>query len=116
MTHSELLNKIEKETDVNRLRNMLIETLDNHGSKSANKDLINNYYSPSNNLKVVKTNQRDVDSFNIEVFENDSTLIAEGSYNVRTNFAHLTVLEAFEDIYDDGELVDKIESRELEIA
>jgi len=41
-----------------------------------------------NGINVVKTNMKDCDSFNIEVF-NDGNLIATGSYNVRTNWAHI---------------------------
>ena len=46
-----------------------------------------------NGINVVKTNMKDCDSFNIEVFTNDGNLIATGSYNVRTNWAHITTTD-----------------------
>lgn len=67
------------------------------------------------NLKVIRTNFKDIDSVNIEVLEGD-ILIAQGSYNIRTNWAHLEVEDKFMEKYDDAELVDKIESRELQIT
>ena len=66
------------------------------------------------NLKVIRTNFKDIDSINIEVRENN-ILIAQGSYNIRTNWAHLEVEDEFTEQYDDAALVDKIENRELQI-
>ncbi len=65
-----------------------------------------------NGINVVKTNMKDVDSFNIEVF-NDGNLIATGSYNVRTNWAHITTND--DDSLLEDQIVEVIENRVVEI-
>ena len=65
-----------------------------------------------NGINVVKTNMKDCDSFNIEVF-NDEKLIATGSYNVRTNWAHITTND--DDSLVEDQIVEAIENRVVEI-
>ena len=65
-----------------------------------------------NGINVVKTNMKDVDSFNIEVI-NDGNLIATGSYNVRTNWAHITTND--DDSLVEDQIVEAIENRVVEI-
>ena len=66
-----------------------------------------------NGINVVKTNMKDCDSFNIEVFTNDGNLIATGSYNVRTNWAHITTTD--DDSLLEDQIVEAIENRVVEI-
>ena len=65
-------------------------------------------------MRVVKTNQKDMDSFNIEIFDEVDTLIGDGQYNVRTNWAHV-IIYSDETGEIESDIVDKIESRELQI-
>ena len=65
-----------------------------------------------NGINVVKTNMKDCDSFNIEVF-NDEKLIATGSYNVRTKGAHITTTD--DDSLLEDQIVEAIENRVAEI-
>ena len=67
-----------------------------------------------NGINVVKTNMKDCDSFNIEVF-NDEKLIATGSYNVRTNWAHITTTTTDDDSLLEDQIVEAIENRVAEI-
>ena len=58
----------------------------------------------------------DYDSIRLAVYDSSDNHVADGQYNVRTNWAHITV----KDEYDDGgilegELVDGIESRKIEL-
>ena len=66
-------------------------------------------------MNVVKLNMKDSDSFNIEVFDNDGNLIATGSYNVRTNWAHITTTTTDDDSLLEGQIVEAIENRVAEI-
>ncbi len=67
-----------------------------------------------NGINVVKTNMKDCDSFNIEVFTNDGNLSATGSYNVRTNWAHITTTTDDDGLVED-QIVEAIENRVVEI-
>jgi len=66
-------------------------------------------------MNVVKLNMKDSDSFNIEVFDNDGNLIATGSYNVRTNWAHITTTTTDDDSLLEDQIVEAIENRVVEI-
>ena len=62
------------------------------------------------NLRVVKTNSKDIDSTNLEIYYNDVE-IGYGHLNNRTNFAHITLNEYNQDLED--YLVDGIENRDI---
>lgn len=64
------------------------------------------------NLKVIKTNSRDIDSTNLEIYYNDIE-IGYGHLNNRTNFAHITLNEDNQDLED--YLVDSIEDRTISL-
>ena len=67
-------------------------------------------------MYALKTNWKDINSVNLEVYQtiNDrQTLIAEGSYNIANNWAHIDVLDEFETDYYDSDIAEKIESREI---
>ena len=57
------------------------------------------------NLKVVRTNAKDVDSVNIEIYYNEEA-IGYGHLNNRTNFAHITINENLLEEEDECELID----------
>jgi len=57
------------------------------------------------NLKVVRTNSRDVDSTNLEIYYNEKE-IGYGHLNNRTNFAHITINEGLLIEEDECELID----------
>ena len=63
---------------------------------------------------VLKTNNRDIESINLIVIDKDKT-IATGSYNIRSNWAHIYVEDKYSNIYDESEIIEKIENRVLEI-
>jgi len=65
------------------------------------------------NLKVVRTNSKDIDSTNLEVFYNEEE-IGHGHLNNRTNFAHITLNEYNQDLED--YLVDGIENRTISLS
>lgn len=70
-------------------------------------------------IQVLRTNSKDIDSVNIEIYKADEgtnkhQLIGEGSYNIRTNFAHLSLFDEFQDLESD--LVDAIEERTIELS
>ena len=62
------------------------------------------------NLRVVKTNSKEIDSTNLEIYYNDVE-IGYGHLNNRTNFAHITLNEYNQDLED--YLVDGIENRDI---
>ena len=61
-------------------------------------------------LKVIRTNSRDIDSTNLEIYYND-TEIGYGHLNNRTNFAHITLNEDNQDLED--YLVEAIENETI---
>ena len=63
-------------------------------------------------LKVVKTNSRDIDSTNLEIYYEEKE-IGYGHLNNRTNFAHITLNEDNQDLED--YLVDGIENRTISL-
>lgn len=65
-------------------------------------------------MKAVRTKQIDVDNVGVKVFNDNNKLIADGHYNVRTNWAHITTLNNDQELEDD--IVEKIESRELKLS
>lgn len=80
-------------------------------------------------LKVVKQRQTDIDNFKISVYyklynmeESDGTkivdediLVAQGHYNIRNNWAHLNPLEITEHEFKDGTRSEiKIDWKEIE--
>jgi hypothetical protein len=64
------------------------------------------------NLKVVITGSRDIDSINLELFYNDIE-IGYGHLNNRTNFAHITLNEDNQELED--YLVNSIENRTINL-
>ena len=70
------------------------------------------------NLKVIRTNSRDIDSTNLEIFHNEEE-IGYGHLNNRTNFAHITINEDLFKEEDECDLidflVDGIEARTITI-
>ena len=66
----------------------------------------------NNNIVVQRTKTRDVDSVNIDVL-NNNVLIANGHYNIRTNFAHITMIKENQLLED--EIVNGIENRTFEL-
>ena len=64
------------------------------------------------NLKVLRTNSKDIDSTNLEIYYNDVE-IGYGHLNNRTNFAHITLNEDNQDLED--YLVDGIENRDISL-
>jgi len=64
------------------------------------------------NLKVLRTNSKDIDSTNLEIFYNEIE-IGYGHLNNRTNFAHITLDEYNEDLEE--YLVCGIENRNISI-
>ena len=64
-------------------------------------------------LKVVRTNSRDVDSTNLEIYYEEKE-IGYGHLNNRTNFAHITLNEDNQDLED--YLVDGIENRTISLS
>ena len=71
------------------------------------------------NFKVVRTGKIDIDSVRIEIHHGVmSEVVATGQYNIRTNWAHVCVLEDYEDFLSsdwEDEMVEAIESRSIEI-
>jgi len=71
-------------------------------------------------FRVVNCGQRDVDNIRIEVYYTASDeMVASGQYNVRTNWAHVTREEAYENMlssYWEDEMQEAIESRSVEIG
>ena len=72
-------------------------------------------------LKVVRTNSRDIDSTNLEIYyeekENKIPLwryIGYGHLNNRTNFVHITLNEDNQDLED--YLVEGIENRTISLS
>ncbi len=57
------------------------------------------------NLKVVRTNSKDIDSTNLEIFHKEQE-IGYGQLNNRTNFAHVTINEDLFNQENESELVD----------
>ena len=64
------------------------------------------------NLKVLRTNSKDIDSTNLEIFYNEIE-IGYGHLNNRTNFAHITLDEYNEDLEE--YLVCGIENRNISL-
>lgn len=63
-------------------------------------------------LKVVRTNSRDIDSTNLEIYYEEEE-IGYGHLNNRTNFAHITLNEDNQDLED--YLVEGIENRTISL-
>ena len=61
-------------------------------------------------LRVMKTDSRDIDSTNLEIYYNDIE-IGYGHLNNRTNFAHITLNEDNQDLED--YLVEAIENETI---
>lgn len=70
------------------------------------------------NLKVIRTNSKDIDSTNLEILHNEEE-IGYGHLNNKTNFAHVTINEGLfseeDECYLEGYLVDGIENRNINI-
>ena len=70
-------------------------------------------------FRVVRTGNVDIDSVRIEIHHGVmSEVVATGQYNIRTNWAHVTRLEYYEDFLSsdwEDEMVEAIESRSIEI-
>jgi hypothetical protein len=64
------------------------------------------------NLKVVRTGSRDIDSIHLELFYNDIE-IGYGHLNNRTNFAHITLNEDNQELED--YLVNSIENKTINL-
>jgi len=56
-------------------------------------------------LKVVRYNDKDIDSVNISIYYEDN-LIGYGHFNKKTNFAHITINEDFLEEDDESDLED----------
>lgn len=65
-------------------------------------------------FRVIKTGSKDIESFYIEVYKGDDFLIASGSYNFCTNWAHLETECDF--LYNTDDLVHAIEDRTIRIT
>lgn len=97
MNYSELKEIILK-TDKRTLQSMLLDTLDNaQNSVELCEDICATYLNDTfcNNfniedIKVIRTNTRDIDSVNIVIHIKDKE-IGYGHINNRTNFAHVTL-------------------------
>ena len=70
-------------------------------------------------FRVVRLGSVDIDSVRIEIhYGVMSEVVAVGQYNIRTNWAHVTRLEGYEDCLSsdwEDEMVEAIESRKIEI-
>jgi len=64
-------------------------------------------------LKVVRTNSRDIDSTNLEIYYEEKE-IGYGHLNNRTNFVHITLNEDNQDLED--YLVEGIENRTISLS
>jgi len=64
-------------------------------------------------LKVVRTNSRDIDSTNLVIYYNQNE-IGHGHINNRSNWAHISLDEENQDLED--YLVDGIENRTINIV
>lgn len=64
-------------------------------------------------LKVVRTNSRDIDSTNLVIYYNENE-IGHGHINNRSNFAHISLDEENQDLED--YLVDGIENRTINLV
>jgi len=73
-----------------------------------------------NDFRVVNCGQRDVDNIRIEVYYTPSDeMVASGQYNVRTNWAHVTREEVYENMLGsdwEDEMQEAIEERTIEIG
>jgi hypothetical protein len=71
-----------------------------------------------NNIQVVRSNSRDIDSINLDVYYNLEE-IGYGHLNNKTNFAHITINENLLNEKDECDLidylVDGIENRTIEL-
>ena len=71
-------------------------------------------------FRVVNCGQRDVDNISIEVYYTPSDeMVASGQYNVRTNWAHVTREEVYENMLSsdwEDEMQEAIENRDIEIG
>ena len=76
-------------------------------------------HNTMNDFKVVNCGQRDQDNIRIEVYYTPSDeMVASGQYNVRTNWAHVTLEEAYENVLNSDwqdEMQEAIEERTIEI-
>lgn len=64
-------------------------------------------------MRAIRTNWKDVDSVNVEVYDNSGNIIAEGSYNIKTNFAHISTMDGNYELEDS--IVEGIENRTIEL-
>ena len=73
-----------------------------------------------NDFKVVNCGQRDVDNIKIEVYYTPTDeMVASGQYNIRTNWAHVTREEVYENMLGsdwEDEMQEAIEERTIEIG
>ena len=77
------------------------------------------------NFRVVRTRMIDVNSVHIDVYYSnkgheslDDEVVASGQYNIRTNWAHVTREEEYENVLSsdwEDEMQEAIESRSIEI-
>jgi len=73
-----------------------------------------------NDFRVVNCGQRDIDNIRIEVYYTPSDeMVASGQYNIRTNWAHVTREEVYENMLSsdwEDEMQEAIENRDIEIG
>ena len=71
------------------------------------------------NFRVVRTRMIDVDSVHIDIhYGSDDEIVASGQYNIRTNWAHVTREEVYENMLGsdwEDEMQEAIEERTIEI-
>ena len=83
----------------------------------SNTNLIHN---TMNDFRVVRTRMIDVDSVHIDIhYGSDDEIVASGQYNIRTNWAHVTREEVYENMLGsdwEDEMQEAIENRVIEIA
>jgi hypothetical protein len=70
-------------------------------------------------FRVIRLGNVDIESVRIEIhYGVMSEVVATGQYNMRTNWAHVTRLEGYEDVLSsdwEDEMQEAIESRKIEI-
>jgi len=70
-------------------------------------------------FRVIRLGNVDIESVRIEIhYGVMSEVVAVGQYNMRTNWAHVTRLEGYEDVLSsdwEDEMQEAIESRKIEI-
>ena len=72
------------------------------------------------NFRVVRTRMIDVDSVHIDIhYGSDDEIVASGQYNIRTNWAHVTREEVYENMLGsdwEDQMQEAIEERTIEIG